>query len=215
VGIGFTLVEIVLVQRMTLFIGRPVLTFATVLGGLLICSRIGAALSGRLVGDSPNAALRRIIPVLLVVLAVTSIAAPLIIESALGWPLPARIATTLALIAPLGIAMGMPFPVGLRAVQGSAAQLVPWAWGANGFFTVIGSVVAVMLGMTIGFTGALIIAGACYAVALGAGWSRAPQEADNVAAQASGQREARWAADHASAPESQVGQGPEGVPWTG
>ena len=170
--VGFILIEIVLIQRFTLFLGRPVLTFATVLAGLLISSGLGATWSAQF-GQDPHRALRRILPILLVVLVVCSVVAPLVFSVALGWLLPARLALTIVLIAPLGFVLGMPFPLGLRAVQGFAPQLVPWIWGVNGFFTVIGSVIAVMLGMTIGFTGALVAAGVCYALAFVACRSRA------------------------------------------
>jgi len=45
-------------------------------------------------------------------------------------------------------------------------QLVPWAWAVNGFFTVIGSIGAMILGMILGFAAVFFIAAACYAVAL-------------------------------------------------
>lgn len=164
-GMGFILIEIVLIQRFTLFLGRPVFTFATVLAGLLVFSGLGAAWSERF-GADPTRALRRVIPALLVVLLATGALAPALFAVALGWPLPVRVALTLLAMAPLGIALGMPFPLGLAAVQRSTPRLVPWTWGVNGFFTVIGTVVAVMLGMTVGFTGALVAAGGCYVLAL-------------------------------------------------
>jgi hypothetical protein len=43
---------------------------------------------------------------------------------------------------------------------------VPWAWAVNGFFTVIGSIGAMILGMILGFTAVFFIAAACYAVGL-------------------------------------------------
>ncbi|PYS75723.1 MAG: hypothetical protein DMF66_18685 [Acidobacteria bacterium] len=61
-----------------------------------------------------------------------------------------------------------PFPTGLRLVGEDSAALVPWAWGVNGFFTVIGSVGALILGMAFGFKVVLVLAGACYLAALAA-----------------------------------------------
>jgi hypothetical protein len=43
---------------------------------------------------------------------------------------------------------------------------VPWAWAINAFFTVIGSVSAMILGMILGFTAVEMIAAACYGTAL-------------------------------------------------
>ena len=43
---------------------------------------------------------------------------------------------------------------------------MPWAWAVNGFFTVIGSVGGMILGMALGFTAVFLIAAGCYASAL-------------------------------------------------
>jgi hypothetical protein len=60
----------------------------------------------------------------------------------------------------------VPFSTGLRLVGEQSPALVPWAWAVNAFFTVIGSVGAIILGMAFGFTSVFIIAAACYIVAL-------------------------------------------------
>ena len=88
--------------------------------------------------------------------------------AALALPLVWRILLALLLIAPLGVLLGLPFPTGLRVVANEAAALVPWAWGVNGFFTVIGTAVALMLGMACGFKAVLVIADLCYVIALAA-----------------------------------------------
>jgi hypothetical protein len=62
----------------------------------------------------------------------------------------------------------MPFPLGLRLVADEASAFVPWAWGVNGFFTVIGSVTAMIVGMAFGFTATLAAAALCYLTALAA-----------------------------------------------
>jgi hypothetical protein len=97
---------------------------------------------------------------------------PVVFNAALGWSLVWRVVLAVLMIAPLGVLLGMPFPTGLTLVGQEAAQLVPWAWGVNGFFTVIGSVSALILGMAFGFKIVLIIAAVCYALALAAVISR-------------------------------------------
>jgi len=72
------------------------------------------------------------------------------------------------LLAPLGILLGMPFPTGLRIVSAEASALVPWSWGVNGFFTVIGTVTALILGMAFGFKMVLLVGALCYLIALAA-----------------------------------------------
>lgn len=59
----------------------------------------------------------------------------------------------------------MPFPLGLKRQSAGMPSLVPWAWAVKGFFTVIGTVTSLILAMTFGFTVALMVGTACYAVA--------------------------------------------------
>jgi len=66
----------------------------------------------------------------------------------------------------LGRAAGVPAGDAVPAwpAAGDAALLRArfLAWGVNGFFTVIGTVLALMLGMMIGFRMVLLLACACY-----------------------------------------------------
>ena len=65
---------------------------------------------------------------------------------------PARIAVSLALIAPLAFFMGMPFPLGLSRLSDASPRLVPWAWGVNGCASVLSAILATILAMHFGFT---------------------------------------------------------------
>jgi len=69
------------------------------------------------------------------------------------------------LIAPLGVAMGMPFPLGLRVVSGRAATLIPWAWGVNGCASVVSPVLATVLAVWLGFQVVVLGALALYLMA--------------------------------------------------
>jgi SAM-dependent methyltransferase len=164
-GLGFIMIEIVCIQRFILFLGEPVYTFAVVLAGLLGFAGIGSWIVGRL-GGNFRLSLAWIIPSILVVLLLTAIMSPWIFSSTLGLPLPWRIVIVVAMLGPLGTLLGMPFPAGLRIVADEAPAFVPWAWGVNGFLTVVGSVGAWILGMIFGFTMVLAVSGACYLAAL-------------------------------------------------
>lgn len=164
-GLGFILIEIVLLQRLSLFLGQPIYTFAVVLAGLLIFTGAGSYLAGHIQVVSRRTlsyALLAVVAVILFTLVVT----PPILSLALGLALPWRIAVAVLVVAPLGIILGVPFSTGLRFVGDVAPPLVPWAWAVNGFFTVIGSVGAIILGMAFGFTSVLIIAAVCYTAAM-------------------------------------------------
>ena len=65
--------------------------------------------------------------------------------------LPMRIVITMALLAPLNFLMGMPFPIGLSRLKRLQPRLVPWALGANGGASVVGSILCIALAMEVGF----------------------------------------------------------------
>ncbi|MEE8114632.1 MAG: hypothetical protein V3T23_09785, partial [Nitrososphaerales archaeon] len=69
------------------------------------------------------------------------------------------------LIAPLAFCMGMPFPIGLKRLADSAPDFIPWAWGINGFASVISASMATLLAIEFGFTVVLLLALGLYAAA--------------------------------------------------
>ena len=77
-----------------------------------------------------------------------------------------RIAILALTLLPLALLMGMPFPLGLRALSVAGPRQVALAWGVNGVTTVFGSVGAIALAMVLGFNSVLVISALVY---LGAG----------------------------------------------
>ena len=69
--------------------------------------------------------------------------------------------------------MGMPFPLGLSRVAAVAADFVPWAWGINGFASVVSAVLAIVLAIELGFSAVIVAAVACYGLAA---WLARPVE---------------------------------------
>ena len=65
-----------------------------------------------------------------------------------------------------GFFMGIPFPAGLGLVQGTEPGFIPWSWAINATFTVIGTILSLILAMTFGFTEVLLVASGLYIIAL-------------------------------------------------
>ena len=166
-GFGFIMIEMVFLQWFSLFLGEPVYTYAVVLASLLIFTGAGSFLTTRF-GQDPSRMLVALMLALVAVLAATTFVTPWVFTAGLGLSLFWRIAIAVAVIAPLGILLGMPFPTGLSIVAKEAPTLIPWAWGVNGFCTVIGSVGAMILSMIFGFKVVLFVAGFCYLGSLAA-----------------------------------------------
>jgi hypothetical protein len=80
----------------------------------------------------------------------------------LAMPMAARIAVAVAMIFPLGFFMGMPLPLGILAIAQQPRGAVAWGWAMNGLFTVIGSLVATLGALCLGFELTLMVGFAIY-----------------------------------------------------
>lgn len=170
-GAGYIFVQIVLIQRFTLFIGYPIHATTTTIAAMLAFSALGSLLSGRLLRGPGQ--LRAVLLAVAALIALYIVALPPIFAALLRLPDPARLLTSVLLLAPLSTVMGMPFPTGLRQLGERAPELVPWAWGMNGVFSVFGSVVVILVSMVSSFTAALTCGALCYVgatAACGALW---------------------------------------------
>jgi hypothetical protein len=162
-GVGFMLVEISLIQRFTLFLGQPVLSMTALLFSLLVGAGIGSMSSGRLASDKIIKGLT-IAPLFIVaILLVYTFLLPLIFERLLGLGLTVRLLATVGILIPLGFSMGFPFPLGIRLLRETVMEnYIPWMWGINGICSVLGSVMTVVIAISLGFTEALLIGAGCY-----------------------------------------------------
>jgi hypothetical protein len=152
IGLGFLFIEIAFMQRLTLFLGHPLYAIAVVLSSFLVFGGLGSGASARF-GS-------RRTPLIVAALAV--VASIVIRFLPLGLPDVAKIAMSIALIAPLAFAMGMPFPLGLRRL---ASDDIPWAWGVNGAASVIASMLATLVAVHLGFSALVLLAAALYGCA--------------------------------------------------
>jgi len=160
VGFGFIAAEIVLLQRLTLYLGQPALALALGLAALLIGAAVGSAASasGRLgVG---RAALGSAIILVIAVLLIENLTV-----ATLSWSLVARAVTACVVSMAIGIPLGSVFPTVIASAGAHDAGLVSWAWAVNGAASVIGSILTVVAALVVGFTAVGAIAALCYLVA--------------------------------------------------
>jgi len=167
-GLAFLFVEMAFIQKFILFLSNPLYSVAVVLSGFLLFAGLGSALSERFARRVPWPSVS---PVTVAVAAIAVLALvyvkllPIVFATFIGLPDAARIAMSLALIAPLAFFMGMPFPLGLRRLSESAPGFVPWAWGINGFASVVSAVLATLLAIEFGFNVVIVLALVLYATA--------------------------------------------------
>ena len=165
-GAGFIMVEVAVVQKSILFLGHPVYALTVVLFSLLVWSAFGSRLSGR-IGE---AALWRVLPWLLGAVAALVVTSVLVLPPLFYGLVHAdralRIVVAVAVLAPLGLVMGMPMPTAIRILAREAPEIIPWGWGVNGAASVMGSVAALAIALLSGFSLALLVAAAFYVAAL-------------------------------------------------
>ncbi len=157
-GVAFMLVELSLLVRLSRVLGHPSIALTVTLGGLLVTGGVGSFINDRIPGRHLS---RVIITAGAIVAALTMAvaAAPTAGTIDVGdLSLAGRIALTLLSIMPLGFAMGMLFPSGLRLMPGDAT--LPWA--INGIASVVGSVLAVTLAVQYGYPAVLRTGAALY-----------------------------------------------------
>lgn len=163
-GVAFMLIEVPTVQRLTVYLGRPVYALAVVLFALLLFSGLGSLWSARWsIHDSRW--LRWLFPLLAALATLHAVGGDWAAHVTLGWSLAARLAVTLARLAPLGLLMGMPFPLGMRWAGTHCSGVVPWLWGINGVASVLGSALSIALAIHLGFHVTLLVAAVLYALA--------------------------------------------------
>ena len=173
IGFAFMFIEIAFIQKFLLFLAHPLYAVAVVLCAFLVFGGLGSrysrhfSVAGSRWADHPMAWLAAgIAGIALVYL----LALPAIFRHLMPLSDLARIAISVALIAPLAFAMGMPFPLGLARLAGRADALIPWAWGINAYASVIAAILATVLAIHLGFGAVVVLAVALYAAAAAA-WS--------------------------------------------
>jgi hypothetical protein len=165
-GLGYLFVEMALIQRLVFFLADPIYAVAAVLAGLLFVSGLGSAWAARQLRKGIPATRLACLAAIIVAVTATVYALGLrtILTPLLSWPLPARMALAFTVILPFG-AMGMPFPLVLRQLGQTRADLLPWAWAINGCASVVAGPLATLLALGAGLPTVLLVASACYAVA--------------------------------------------------
>jgi hypothetical protein len=157
-GTGFMFVEICFIQKSILILENPAYAMAAVLSAMLISSGLGSLLSHRL-GFLAKPA---VMPAAALLIVAYSFVLPFLMALLVPYALPLRILFVVCLILPPGFLMGIPFPLGLKALGLSDPSLIPWAWAINGCFSVLSPVLAVLFALVTGFTAVLWLGAAAY-----------------------------------------------------
>jgi hypothetical protein len=157
-----------MLQRLTLYLGRPTYALVVVLFVLLL----GGAAGSRLAGVAMLGPARRRMTIALGGMVVLLVgvwmagAADFVLDATAAWPATGRVLLAAALLAPVGLFAGGPLPLGLTAAGARVPTRVPWMWGINSAASVLGSVAATLVCLHAGISAALGVGAVLYAAAL-------------------------------------------------
>ncbi|NOZ69534.1 MAG: hypothetical protein GXP46_09915 [Deferribacteres bacterium] len=163
-GLAFMALEMASIIRFTKYLGDPVYAASLMIGCFLFSAGTGSILINSM----------RISPGRAVVMGAAGVVllgglhiffADTLMGSVISSGGIARAAMAVFLTAPAGFFMGWLFPSGLRILSGHAGQLIPWAWGINGFASVAAPPLALMLSMSYGLRFVMVSALGLYVIA--------------------------------------------------
>ncbi len=161
IGSGFMLVEIALVQRLSVFLGHPIYALGIILFTLILSTGIGSLLSEK-IGINKISVL--VLPILTASLIIAerfllkSIFPVFIHHETLP-----KIGIAIALLFPLGLLFGCFFPIGMRMVRNISSSETPWYWALNGIFGVFCSALAVFISIYLSISTNFYLGAFCYA----------------------------------------------------
>jgi hypothetical protein len=166
IGAGFMLVELSQMQRLILFLGNPVFGLTVVLATLLLAGGVGSSLSRGAIGTGSRSRALLVFAVAPAVLVLFGLTTPAILETFRAGVTALRVLVAAATLVPIGVALGLAFPLGLTvaARQGKAA-LLPWFWAVNGACSVCAAVAASVISFGAGIAMTFWVGAACYGLA--------------------------------------------------
>jgi hypothetical protein len=160
-AVGFLFIEIFAIEKASVFLDDRAMGFALVLSFMLIFSGLGSLLSGRINNKANAVWLVWLVVAIWAVAMLTAL--PGLLLAGDGLPQIARGIMVVLAIAPVSIAMGLPFPLGLAQV--ADGSFLPWAWGLNGAFSVVATPLANLMARNFGYHAVLTSAFLMYGLA--------------------------------------------------
>jgi hypothetical protein len=165
IGAGFMMIEIGLIQRLSVFLGHPVYALGVLLFTVILSAGTGSFFSEKLPLNS--AKWKYILPG---ITALMIIFVKFILDKVMpgmsASPELSKIIVSILVIFPLGFLLGTFFPMGMKLVKFRSEGETPWFWALNGIFGVLFSALAVFFSIYSGISTNFYLAAICYASVL-------------------------------------------------
>lgn len=163
IGAGFMLTEIGLIQKLTTLLTHPLYALGLLLFGMILSTGIGSLLSEKLIIER-----RQFAYILSIITSISLFGLPYFLAIVSFHfktsDLFVRILVSIALIFPIGLLLGMFFPLGIRVTRKIFFDDLPWFWALNGIFGVLFSVTAIFISIYFGIVWNFYIASILYLI---------------------------------------------------
>lgn len=162
-GLGYMFAEIIFIQRFILYFGHPVYAISAVISTMMIASGAGSLYSGRFKNPVKASGAGTIVVASLLLLYAfffTNILTSTIHLSQL-----LKVILAFIMLSLPSFFMGIPFPSGIRILNLSNENQIPWAWGINGCLSVIATSFATLVAVENGFRTVMFFAAGFYLLA--------------------------------------------------
>jgi hypothetical protein len=161
IGTGFMMIEIGLLQRMSVFLGHPVYSLSVLLFTLILATGIGSLVSDILpLVSRPKFLIWALFTGAYVAALPHWLSSVFLVFDGAG--LLTRAILCIVTIAPAGLLLGFGFPTGMRLISAIDRRPTPWFWGVNGAAGTLASTVAVASSIAFGIGTTLTIGATCY-----------------------------------------------------
>ncbi|MBN2055630.1 hypothetical protein JW905_11945 [bacterium] len=150
-GFGFMLLEVVLIHKLVVSFGAPHLSSSVIITTLLV--GMGVTSLGLGLRQSPKL-LDRPLPAFLLLVAALALLpsyVTLLNSFLMNYSLPTRTAVTIVMLFPLGLLLGLPFPVGFNRMRRRSPESVVLAYAMDTLGSIVGTVSALTIPMVFGY----------------------------------------------------------------
>lgn len=164
-GVGFIALEIYAIQLTRVFLGRPTVAVTLVLVTFLLGGGIGSGLSQLPFARPLRQRPQWITALVVLFVIIWTLAWTVLSPELYALEFELRAAAVVLSLLPLTLFLGIPFPQALEIAGKTGPRQIAVAWSVNGLMTVAGSVVSVVLSITLGFNAVLLLGGGAYVAA--------------------------------------------------
>lgn len=164
IGLAYMFIEIIFIQMFSLYFGNPIYSASIVICFMLVFSGIGSYITHKY--QTLNNKSKFILIVIIFLFVLQLFLLKEVLFSTAHFAFAPKLLIAFLLIAPCSFLMGMPFPLELKKISASIPSLVPWAWGINGFASVIATVLAIVTFIELGLKFVFLSAAVFYSIVL-------------------------------------------------